>query len=67
MQKKASIKPPSRASEKVFDVTPSRMSENVFWNVGQTLHSSKVIPNVIYFIVLYSINIIVEILSSSRY
>ena len=30
MQKKEGIKPTSGGSEKVFEVTPSRMSENVF-------------------------------------
>ena len=30
MQKKEGIKSASGASEKVFEVTPSRMSENVF-------------------------------------
>ena len=67
MQKKEGIKPASGESDEVFEVTPSRMSETTFWNVGQTLHSSKAIPKVIYYIVLYSINIIVGIISSSCY
>ena len=67
MQKKEGIKSASGASEKVFEATPSRMSETPFWNVGQTLHLSKVIPKAIYYIALYSINIEVGIISSSRY
>ena len=53
MQKEEGIKSASGASEKVFEITRSKMSETPFWNVGQTLHSSKVIPKVIY---LYSFN-----------
>ena len=52
MQKEESIKPANGASENVFEVTPSRMSENTFWNVGQALHSSKFLPKAIYYIML---------------
>ena len=63
MQKKEGINPASGASEKVLEVTPSRMLKTPFWNVGQTLHSSIVIPKVKYYIVLYSINIVVGSIS----
>ena len=66
MQRKEGIKPTSGASEKVFEVTPLECRKTPFWNVGQTLYSSKFIPEVIYYIVLYSINIVVGIISSSR-
>ena len=46
---------------------PLNCRKTPFWNVGQTLHSSKVIPKVIYYIVSYSINIVVGIISSYRY
>ena len=38
-----------------------------FWNVGQTLHLSKFLPKVTYYIVLYNIIIVLGIMSSSRY
>ena len=67
MQKKEGIKPATGANENFFEITPRRMSETSFWNVGQILYSSKVIPKVIYYIALYSINIAVGVISSSRY
>ena len=67
MQKKEGIKPASGASQKVFEVTPSRLLKTPYLNVRQTLHLSIVIPIVKYYIVLYSINIVVGIISSSRY
>ena len=52
MEKKEGIKHVSGASEKVFEVMPLECPKMPFWNVGQTLCSSKVIPIVIYYIVL---------------
>ena len=57
----------SGASEKDFEVTSSRMSENAFLECRKTLRSSKLMPKVIYYIVLYSINVVFGIISSSRY
>ena len=67
MQKKEGIKPASGESEKFLRSRFLECRKTPFWNVGQTLHSSKVIAKVIYYIVLYSINTVVGIISSSRY
>ena len=67
MQKKEGIKPASGESKMFLRSCPLECWRTSFWNVGQTLHSSRVILKVIYFIVLYSINIVVGIISSSHY
>ena len=36
---------------------PLECRKTPFWNVGQTLHSSKFIPKVVYYIVLYSMGL----------
>ena len=66
MQKKEGMKPASGGGEVFLTSHPLEWLKTPSWNVGQTLHSSKVIPKVIYYIVLYSINIVVGIISSSR-
>ena len=67
MQKKEGIKSASAGREKVSRSRPLECRKALFWNVGQTLHLSKGMPKVMYGIVLYSINIVVGIISSSRY
>ena len=62
MQKEEGIKPASRANEKVLRSHPLEGRKMPSWNVRQTFHLSKVV----YYIVLYSINIVVGIISSSR-
>ena len=52
MQKTEGNKSASGASEKAFEVTHSRMSENAFLECRKMLHSSKVILKAIYYIVL---------------
>ena len=54
MQKKG-IKLESRASEKVSEVTPSRMSENAFLECRENITCIQNYTKVIYYIVLYSI------------
>ena len=67
MQKKEGMKPASGANDKCFEVTPSRMSENAFLECRTNITLIQSYIKVIYYIVLYSINIIVGIISSSCY
>ena len=57
MQKKEGIKPAWGASKKCLRSHLLECQKMSFWDIGQTLDSSQVIPNVIYYIVLYSMNI----------
>ena len=67
MQKEKGIKPATERAKKFLRPRPLACPKTPFWNVGQTLHSSEIIPKGIYSIVLYSINIVVGIIFSSRY
>ena len=67
MQKKEDIKSASGASEKVFEVTPSRTSEKAFLDCRTNIKIIQSYTKVIYYIVSYSINIVVRTISSSRY
>ena len=63
MQKKEGIKP---AREQVFEVMTSRMSEDAFLECTTNITFIQSYTKVIYYIVLYSINIVVGVISSSR-
>ena len=62
MQKKVS-NPQAERAKKFLKSRPLEGRKTPCWNVGQAFHSSKVI----YYIVLYSINIVLGIISSSHY
>ena len=67
MQKKEGIKLASGASKKLLRSRPTECQKTPFRNVRKILHLSKSSPKAIYYIVLYSINIVFGIISSTRY
>ena len=67
MQKKEGIKPAYGASEKVFEVTPSRMSENAILECRTNITFIQSYTKNYILYSLYSINIVVGVVSSSRY
>ena len=66
-KKKEGINPRAELAKKFLRSHPLECRKTPFWKIGQTLHSSKVGPKVIYYRVSYSMNCVFGIISCSHY